>query len=170
MVGRDAVFLFDAVAQMDALICYASHYSHDPSQKLPLPNDEAARGHLQQAQQLTEEEAWACLRQMQLWLASFPPEQASYICKKLVDIAVFFQHAQAMPPTLQDMFKAVPTASGNSATSRLRGSFSSMAGVAFASRLTTPSLQPPARRFRALSGDGFSSGATQPPTQRDRVR
>ena len=78
------VFLLDAVAQLEALVCHVSHCGHDPVVKLPPPKDQRAQQHLQQAQRLSEGEAWECLRQLALWLASFPADQSAFICRHAV--------------------------------------------------------------------------------------
>lgn len=59
---------------------------------------------------LDADEAWACLRQQQLWLASFPPEESATFVDKLSELANAYRVVN--PPTLQTIFKAEAQKSG----------------------------------------------------------
>ena len=59
---------------------------------------------------MSETEAWRCLHQLQLWLASFPPEASSVVIDKIVELASQYQ-GRAPPPTLQAVYKAIPDGS-----------------------------------------------------------
>ena len=50
------------------------------------------------------EEAWACARQQQLWLASFPAEDSAAFIDTLIELASAYRTPN--PPTLQSIYKA----------------------------------------------------------------
>ena len=55
---------------------------------------------------LDADEAWACARQQQLWLASYPPDDCVLFIDKLVETASYYRVGN--PPTLQTIYKAAP--------------------------------------------------------------
>ena len=72
--------------------------------------------YLFQVSQLTSEDAWVGLRQLQRWLASFPPEPSAEFITKLVELAVNYRVPN--PPNLKDVFKGLLGASGSAVASQ----------------------------------------------------
>ena len=72
--------------------------------------------YLFQVSQLTSEDAWVGVRQLQRWLASFPPEPSAEFITKLVELAVNYRVPN--PPTLKDVFKGLLGASGSAVASQ----------------------------------------------------
>ena len=62
------------------------------------------------ANALDADEAWACARQQQLWLASFPADDCVLFIDKLCEYLTYYRVGN--PPTLQSIYKAVPDAGG----------------------------------------------------------
>lgn len=62
--------------------------------------------YLEGAASLDGEEAWVGVRQLQHWLASFPPEPSAEFLTKLVELAVNYRVPN--PPTLKDVYKSLP--------------------------------------------------------------
>ena len=60
--------------------------------------------HFEQVRQLSASEGWSCLRQLQLWLASFPADESAHILRCLCGFLKAFQ-GHAPPPTLEDIYK-----------------------------------------------------------------
>ena len=63
---------------------------------------------------LNTDEAWACLRQQQLWLAAFPPDESALIIDRLVELANVYRVVN--PPTLQTIYKSETRPGGAGAT------------------------------------------------------
>lgn len=63
-----------------------------------------AMQYMDAANQLTIDEAWACARQQQLWLASFPAEDSAAFIDTLVELTSLYRSPN--PPTLQSIYKA----------------------------------------------------------------
>ena len=82
--------------------------------------------HLETASRLMEPEAWSCLRQLQLWLATFPGEESAKICVRLAELASGYQDRGPLPPTLQQIYKAEPGSDAHK-TPRMSRSFSGAA-------------------------------------------
>ncbi len=91
----------DALNQFCSLV-------HRIDRRLPPPPDAAV--YAPQISAMHDEDAWTCLRQLQLWLAAFPPEDSANFLIRLTDLCGLFR-AQA-PPTLVNIYKAVALAEG----------------------------------------------------------
>ena len=93
-----------AAFQLEALIHRVAKGS-DAQKMLPKPQKETVEAEFWKgAARLSDGEAWSCLRQLQLWMASFPAEDSSAILQFLVSLLKAFQGHYA-PPTLIDIYK-----------------------------------------------------------------
>jgi hypothetical protein len=69
----------------------------------PRPRD--IDSYLERATSLDVPDAWTCLRQLQMWMASFPNEASAHFINKIVELASVYRVPN--PPTLQQIYKAV---------------------------------------------------------------
>ena len=86
-----------ALDQLEALLQLVAVNVH----QLPPPSD-GAKSHFDQVRQLSVDEAWTSLRQLQLWLASFPTNASAHIVRCLCIFLKAFQ-AHTVPPDLKDV-------------------------------------------------------------------
>lgn len=107
--------LNDALIQFSALI--ARLHSNSTAAAAHMRGGASFEAHLQQAMQLSIAETWTCLRQLQLWLASFPADACAATMMKLVELSAPFQGREP-PPTLQHVYQELKD---NAAASGGRG-------------------------------------------------
>lgn len=88
----------DALSQFVALV-------HRLDQVGPRPRD--IDQYIERTTSLSVGEAWMCLRQLQLWLASFPAEDSATFVIQIVEIVALYRITN--PPTLQEIYKAFVT-------------------------------------------------------------
>lgn len=86
-----------ALDQLEALLQLVAVNVH----QLPPPSD-GAKSHFDQVRQLSVDEAWTSLRQLQLWLASFPTDASAHIVRCLCIFLKAFQ-GHTVPPDLKDV-------------------------------------------------------------------
>jgi len=63
------IFLADALHQLEAFVFHVSAMKQDPAQHVSPPKDPKSMDHYRRISSLPEADAWACLHQIQMWLA-----------------------------------------------------------------------------------------------------